>query len=250
MQPYQRVLSGMCSWTTMSSWQSDTRPQPGKHWAFRWPELWPLRMSFLGFLGICTCTIPSTEMSMNACCLNWHEESLTISMGLSSQWNLGRKMQWWPAPVMSISSMEGWLAKSSCLDSRRAMQQSVFSHGQTGEHLARMFWTLNPHSSSTRWRPFGEPSGNIMHWALPLGSGNGFDNGITVLRCLRCFLPSDLFISNAQSASGANDACADDWLKMKRQMQSGCASSNIWIASFNCAKSWFVSHQASLFAPG
>ena len=79
----------------------------------------------------------------------------TISIGFSSQWNLGRKIHSWPASRITVSSTEIWLTKSSCLLRRRAMQQLSFSKGQTGEHLARRCRTLNPRSSRVCCSPFG-----------------------------------------------------------------------------------------------
>jgi len=166
----------------------------------------------------------------------------TISIGFSSQWNLGRKMHSWPASWMSFSSIDSCFAKSSCLLSRQAMQQFRLSHGHTGLHFARNPLTSNPPSSSTCWRLFGVPLSSIIFCIFPRCLILGLDLGMTVLCCLHCFPPFDLFISNAFNASGGKEAWADDWSKINSEMQLGCSASNICIAPLTCLSNCSVSH--------
>ena len=92
---------------------------------------------------------------------------------IGSQWNLGRKMHSWPASQITLSSTEIWLVKSSCLLRMRAMQQLLFSNGQTGAHLARRWPTLKPCSSRVCWSPFSPqiPSSSFgfCHSILEMG---------------------------------------------------------------------------------
>ena len=170
-------------------------------------------------------------------------------MGLSSQWNLGRKMHSCPASFIKVYSIDGWSVKSSWW-LRWAMQQFWLSIGQTGEHLAHNCWTSKPCSSRAVCRPFGQPSGSVMLWYFPQCLVQGLDMGITVLHCFHCLPPSDLFISKAFSASGRSDAWAEDWSNTKSACFPGCLASNIMIASWTCFSNWSVFHQGSPLTPG
>ena len=57
---------------------------------------------------------------------------IIISIGLSSQWDLGRNMQRCPLLVIWISRRDFWSQKSSCLLRMQAIQQLSLSNGQTG----------------------------------------------------------------------------------------------------------------------
>ncbi len=174
----------------------------------------------------------------------------TISIGLSSQWNFGRKMHLCLALTMRSSNIETWFAKSSWQLSKRAMQQSVLSTEHTGEHLARRPFVLSPHSSRVCWRPFASPSSVFMLCSFPRCSTTGLLCGMMVSFCIGCFPPLPLFIFQAWRAPGPREAWADDWSNMKRATQLGWASLNISIAVTICASNCSVSHQASPFDPG
>ena len=171
-------------------------------------------------------------------------------MGFSSQWNFGRKMHKWPAFVMQSSNIEIWFAKSSWWLSKRAMQQPVFSYGQTGLHLALILSTLKPHSLSVCSKPFASPPSVIIFWMCPPRALTGLFIGIMVSLWMCCFPPFPLFISQACSVSGARDAWAEDWSNTKTAWQCGWAASKVGIASLHtCAINWLVSHQASPLEP-
>ena len=146
--------------------------------------------------------------------------------------------------------MDSWFLKSSCCDKSCAMQQFQLSKGQTGEHLAFRCLTLKPHSSRTSFRPFASPDAVIIFWGWPQSAAVGFDKGITVSCCFRCFPPFDLFISQARRASGVSDPWADDWSKKNRSWQLGCTSLAISRAVVSCARSCVVSHHGSSFNLG
>src|SRR6267142_3259145 len=100
--------------------------------------------------------------------------------------------------------------KSSCLLRRCAMQQLLFSKGQTGEHFAVIPQTSNPCSSKTCLRPFSSLVLVVIFWGFSRNSAQGLLIGIIVSFCFLCFPPLDLFMSKAWSASGPSEACADD----------------------------------------
>src|SRR6266704_2717074 len=77
---------------------------------------------------------------------------------------------------------------------------------QTGEHFVRIPSTLNPRSSSVCLRPFALPAAVVFSWGLLRNSAQGLFIGITVFFCFLCPPPLDLFMSNAQRASGPSDA--------------------------------------------
>ena len=172
-------------------------------------------------------------------------------MGLSSQWNLGRKRHSWPASLIKVSNIEGWFLTSSCWLRSRAIQQSWLSIGQTGEHFARVSFCMSkPHSSSTVFNPFGQPSGSVIFWTFLRCSSQGLDAGMTVSCCFHCLPPSDLFISKGFSASGESDAWADDWSKINSACFPRWAASKICMALWTCSRICSASHQASPLAPG
>jgi len=151
-------------------------------------------------------------------------------MGLSLQWNFGRKMQRWPLAFIFCSRRESWNQKSSCLLRRWAIQQVLFSNRQTGAHFACILYTSKPHSLRVCSMPFASPVSVVIFWGNPWNWGYRLFIGITVSFCFHCFPPLVLFMSNARRASGPSDAWADNWSNMKRATYPGCASSNIVIA--------------------
>ena len=92
---------------------------------------------------------------------------IIISIGLSSQWDLGSNMQRCPLLVIWISRRDFWSQKSSCLLRMQAIQQLSLSNGQTGTHLAFLPSMANPHSLRTCCNPFGLPSLVTIFWGLP-----------------------------------------------------------------------------------
>ena len=105
-------------------------------------------------------------------------------MGFSSQWNFGRKIHSWPAPLISVSTIDSWLTKSSCWDRSLAIQQFWLSKGHTGAHLAFKRETSNPRSWRTACKPFCCPDDVVICCGCPRTWGSGFDWGIIVSRCL------------------------------------------------------------------
>ena len=116
---------------------------------------------------------------------------LTISMGLSSQWNFGKKRHLWPVPLIKVSSIDSWFAKSSCCERSGAMQQFWLSNGHTGAHFAFKCMSLNPCSSRTAFKPFCCPDAVAIFCGYLRKRGSEFDWGILVSRC---FPLLDLFI--------------------------------------------------------
>lgn len=155
-----------------------------------------------------------------------------------------------PALRISSSNNDVWFAKSSCWLRSRAIQHLLFSNGHTSLHFALSPFTSNPHSSRTCCNPIGWPFGSFIGWGFPRSSTTGLFIGMTVSLWCRCLPPFDLFISKACKASGPSDVCADDWSKINRAWQPGCAFSKIWIAHLTWARSCSWSHQASPFVPG
>ena len=174
----------------------------------------------------------------------------TISIGFSSQWNFGKKIHSCPASLIRVSSIEGWLIKSSCCDMRQARQHFWLSNGQTGEHFALSPFVLKPHSSRTACNPFASPEGVVICCGFPQNCGSGFVTGITVSCYLRCFPPLDLFMSNAWRASDGREACAEDWSNTNTAWHPGWAASKISIADLTWAINWLLSHQGSPLEPG
>src|SRR5216683_3135958 len=158
-------------------------------------------------------------------------------MGLSSQWNFGRKTQKCLCARIFCSRSDIWSRKSSCLLRSQAMQQLLFSNGQTGEHFTCILRMSNPHSLSVCCRPFGTPASVVIFYGFPWHSTLGLFMGITVSFCFLCFPPLLLFISNARRASGPSEACVDEWSNKKSAMHLGCASSKIAISQLTCVRS-------------
>ena len=198
----------------------------------------------MAWLGYSSCCNTILEYCQN------EDKMHTISIGLSSQWNLGRKIQRCPLDVIFYSKSDICRWKSFCLLRRWAMQQSLFLNRQTGEHFMHIPWTLKPCSSNICWIPFASLVSVIIFWGFPQNSGYGLFMGIMVSFCFHCLPLLPLFISNVQSASGPSDMCADDWSKTKRPTQSGYASLKFDIVSLTCARSCVWSHYASPLAPG
>ena len=101
---------------------------------------------------------------------------------------LREEIQRCPCSVTTFSNIDVWFLKSSCWDNSRAIQQSVFSTGQTGEHFAFILPSEKPRSSRTIFNPFGSPDGNVMGCGNPLFEASGFDWEMAVSCCFRCFL--------------------------------------------------------------
>ena len=197
----------------------------------------------------CICTTPNTVKYDSVLHQKWNRK-LTISIGFSSQWNLGKKMHSCPCSVMRVSSIDGWFLKSSCWLRCCAMQQFWLLIGKTGEHFTHSFLMLKPRSSSTHWSPFGLPSGSVIFWTLLHCASIGFESGIMVSCWRHCFLPSDLFISKAFKASAGRQACAEELSKMKSPGFLGWASSKMSTVLSNWEISCFVSHHGAPSAPG
>jgi len=170
-------------------------------------------------------------------------------MGLSSQWNFGRKTQICPRTWIFCLRSNIWSRKSSCLLRSRAMQQLLFLNGQTGEHFTCILWMSNPHSSSVCCRPFGTPALVVIFCGFPWDSTLGLFIGITVSFCFLCFPPLLLFISNAWRASGPSEVCTDEWSNKKSVMHLGCTSSKIAITQSTCTRSCIWSYHRSLPVP-
>jgi hypothetical protein len=94
------------------------------------------------------------------------------------------------------------------------------------------------------------PIFGVIFWTCLWYSGNGFESGIIVSFWRCCAPPFNLFISNALSASCGKAAWADDWSKIKRAWQPGCASSDTGILFFTYSISCSQSYQASPLDPG
>lgn len=174
----------------------------------------------------------------------------TISIGLSSQWNFGKKRQRWQASVITISSIETWLTKSSCWLSSLSMKQLVLSNGQTGAHFVLSPEILNPRSSRTVFSPFCRPKSVVIFCTSPCLVTSGLDWGIMVSCCLCCFPPFDLFISKALSASRESEAWAEELSKMKRAWYSGLVSSWISMAALIWSRRFSSVHHGSPLTPG
>ena len=114
---------------------------------------------------------PQYIVEFSFCKCDKEVADLTISIGFSSQWNLGKNKHSWPAALIAISSIDGWSWKSSCCDRSWAMQHFWLSKGQTGKHLA--FITSNPHSLRQSFRPFALPSDVIISCLIPGIEGPG-----------------------------------------------------------------------------
>ena len=164
------------------------------HWNIIWRHFLHLEMFSFRLHDTSFYTSPSTEKKIKTVTNFIIRRKLAISIGLSSQWNFGKKMHSWPAPQIKVSSIEGWFLKSSCWLRRCAMQQFSLSMGHTGAHLARSLWRSgNHHSSRTHFNPLVSPFGNFIVCSLPQNLTLGFVMGITVSFCFHCFPPSDLF---------------------------------------------------------
>ena len=110
------------------------------------------------FLGYLLITILDPSPVLKQCIrlriYQWRQDNhvvRTISIGLSSQWNLGKKMHSCPAFLIRVSSIDSCLIKSSCLLSSRTMQQLVFSTRHTGAHFAWSLRTSKPCSVRAHW---------------------------------------------------------------------------------------------------
>lgn len=140
------------------------------------------------------------------------------------------------------------ISKIFLLAEIHAMQQLSFLKGQTGLHFAQRFHTLNLGSSKVCRSPFGSLDSVIIFCILLWNSGNRLDCGMTVSFWCRWEPPLDLFMLKALSVLGGNKAWADDWSKIKRAWQPGCAVSKVGNALvFICSMSCLQSHQGSPF---
>ena len=173
------------------------------------------------------------------------KRKLTISIGLSSQWNFGRNMHRCPWSAMVCSRRDVWSQKSSCLLSRWAMQQWSFLIGQMREHFALIPAMLKPCSLSICCSPLGSVFLRVNFWESPWYCGSGLFIGISVSFCFLCYPLLDLFMSKAHNASGSSEVCADDWSKINNAQHSGCAPSKIKSTFMICLSNWTRSHHAS-----
>ena len=155
-----------------------------------------------------------------------------------------------PQSVSIFLRRDFWCQKSSCWLRRQAMQQPLFSNGQTGEHLALIPVTSKPCSSRVCCSPFGSPFLSVIFCSSPQYCRLGLLMGIIVSFCFHCFPPLDLFLSKAHNASSSRDAWPEDWFKINNAQHSRCAFSKIDMAFFTCLSNCVRSHQASPFAPG